>query len=111
MRYFKTQFQICLKHFLYAQPNYSNGANTHYLKVKPVNHYFKLLIDESFKDLRSSIYTEIAENRREPFDHAIKYLISSNKLLDVEALLHKDLKGKAPLIEPNLRRNLGKWST
>jgi len=28
-----------------------------------------------------------------------------------KALLHKDLKGKAPLIEPNLRRNLGKWST
>ena len=26
-------------------------------------------------------------------------------------LLHKDLKGKAPLIEPNLRRNLSKWST
>ncbi|MFS4131299.1 hypothetical protein ACMDMP_18365, partial [Acinetobacter baumannii] len=25
-----------------------------------------------------------------------------------EALLHKDLKCKAPLIEPNLRRNLGK---
>ncbi len=39
MRYFKTQFQICLKHFLYAQPNYSNGANTHYLKVKPVNGF------------------------------------------------------------------------
>ena len=29
----------------------------------------------------------------------------------LEALLHKDLKCKAPLIEPNLRRNLGKWST
>ena len=29
----------------------------------------------------------------------------------VMALLHKDLKCKAPLIEPNLRRNLGKWST
>ena len=27
------------------------------------------------------------------------------------SLLHKDLKCKAPLIEPNLRRNLGKWST
>ncbi len=27
------------------------------------------------------------------------------------ALLHKDLKCKAPLIEPNLRRNLDKWST
>ncbi|QLF12509.1 hypothetical protein FHY67_13850 [Acinetobacter radioresistens] len=25
-----------------------------------------------------------------------------------EALLHKDLKCKAPLIDPNLRRNLGK---
>ncbi|SSU31130.1 signal peptide [Acinetobacter baumannii] len=33
--------------------------------------------------------------------------ISSNE----RALLHKDLKCKAPLIEPNLRRNLGKWST
>ncbi|MEQ1208742.1 hypothetical protein [Acinetobacter pittii] len=31
--------------------------------------------------------------------------------LILTALLHKDLKGKAPLIEPNLRRNLGKWST
>ena len=29
----------------------------------------------------------------------------------VGALLHKDLKCKAPLMEPNLRRNLGKWST
>ncbi|WP_180036295.1 MULTISPECIES: hypothetical protein [unclassified Acinetobacter] len=29
----------------------------------------------------------------------------------IMALLHKDLKYKAPLIEPNLRRNLGKWST
>ena len=27
------------------------------------------------------------------------------------ALLHKDWKCKAPLIELNLRRNLGKWST
>ena len=30
---------------------------------------------------------------------------------DFEALLHKDLKCKAPLIDPNLRRNLGKWAT
>ena len=28
-----------------------------------------------------------------------------------KALLHKDLKCKAPLIELNLRRNSGKWST
>ncbi|NAR61762.1 AAA family ATPase [Acinetobacter haemolyticus] len=31
--------------------------------------------------------------------------------VEYAALLHKDLKCKAPLIEPNLRRNLGKWST
>ncbi|QIC60254.1 hypothetical protein FSC12_02240 [Acinetobacter schindleri] len=29
----------------------------------------------------------------------------------ITALLHKDLKCKAPLIDPNLRRNLGKWAT
>ena len=34
-----------------------------------------------------------------------------NKDVFSMALLHKDLKCKAPLIEPNLRRNLGKWST
>ncbi|WP_410469322.1 GNAT family N-acetyltransferase, partial [Acinetobacter pittii] len=34
-----------------------------------------------------------------------------NMLFSHAALLHKDLKCKAPLIEPNLRRNLGKWST
>ena len=33
------------------------------------------------------------------------------ELYIAKALLHKDLKCKAPLIEPNLRRNLGKWST
>ncbi len=31
--------------------------------------------------------------------------------LNHTALLHKDLKCKAHLIELNLRRNLGKWST
>ena len=35
----------------------------------------------------------------------------SDFYLSRKALLHKDLKCKAPLIEPNLRRNLGKWST
>ena len=36
---------------------------------------------------------------------------AGNTSSPVRALLHKDLKCKAPLIEPNLRRNLGKWST
>ncbi|MFW2067352.1 hypothetical protein ACG9ZB_12560 [Acinetobacter johnsonii] len=42
------------------------------------------------------------------------YLESNSDTLSLyldQALLHKDLKCKAPLIEPNLRRNLGKWST
>lgn len=86
MRYLKTQFQICLEHFLYAQLDDSDSTNTQFLYIKPVNHYFKLLSDASFKKLHSTIYTEIAENRREPFDHAIKYLISSNKLLDVDGI-------------------------
>lgn len=39
-------------------------------------------------------------------------IIDDNQLrYNQMALLHKDLKCKAPLIEPNLRRNLGKWST
>ena len=37
--------------------------------------------------------------------------ITIDKLYLHEALLHKDFKCKAALIEPNLRRNLGKWST
>ena len=44
----------------------------------------------------------------------IRFTILDLLLDDVDiswALLHKDLKCKAPLIEPNLRRNLGKWST
>ncbi len=41
-----------------------------------------------------------------------EFLIVKNEYQLFEmALLHKDLKCKAPLIEPNLRRNLGKWST
>ena len=43
-----------------------------------------------------------------------KYVVArrwSSKDVLGRALLHKDLKCKAPLIEPNLRRNLGKWST
>ncbi len=59
-----------------------------------------------------------------PFFFFILYFFESNKpeltilsfsvhdgCISISALLHKDLKCKAPLIEPNLRRNLGKWST
>ncbi|MFH3898836.1 hypothetical protein WDA48_07840, partial [Acinetobacter pittii] len=40
---------------------------------------------------------------------ATKYMTAEQRDSIQTALLHKDLKGKAPLIEPNLRRNLGKW--
>ena len=49
-----------------------------------------------------------------PFIYKLSPKIKSFKEQFIEiqkALLHKDLKCKAPLIEPNLRRNLGKWST
>ena len=53
------------------------------------------------------------------FVKANSYILCENlKCIDCKenfyfntALLHKDLKCKAPLIEPNLRRNLGKWAT
>ena len=39
------------------------------------------------------------------------FVLGNHDYYSSKALLHKDLKCKAPLIEPNLRRNLGKWST
>ncbi|NAR29596.1 BapA/Bap/LapF family prefix-like domain-containing protein [Acinetobacter haemolyticus] len=41
----------------------------------------------------------------------IQNFFANDNNQNLEVLLHKDLKCKAPLIEPNLRRNLGKWST
>ncbi|HCV3194314.1 TPA: hypothetical protein OV647_001042 [Acinetobacter baumannii] len=63
---------------------------------------------------------EIARQAREWTKEDVIQVIKSWQMADEffqeehignRALLHKDLKGKAPLIEPNLRRNLGKWST
>ncbi len=45
------------------------------------------------------------------FEDRTALMLESRKEGFSAALLHKDLKCKAPLIEPNLRRNLGKWST
>ncbi len=45
-------------------------------------------------------YTQLSQDERYEIYASLKM-----------TLLHKDLKCKAPLIEPNLRRNLGKWST
>ncbi|MCJ9203891.1 hypothetical protein K5F07_19695, partial [Acinetobacter baumannii] len=40
--------------------------------------------------------------------YTLKSILNEFDLYFNRALLHKDLKCKAPLIEPNLRRNLGK---
>ena len=81
----------------------------------------------TFSDLKNEFYRYVAdeidtinsqrgftEYRAEVYKH---YLLCGielklNQVFESRlALLHKDLKCKAPLIEPNLRRNLGKWST
>ncbi len=51
----------------------------------------------------------LVSNGKSPFQENNFYALGLKEFFS--ALLHKDLKGKAPLIEPNLRRNLGKWST
>ena len=56
-------------------------------------------------------YVDFCQSSFAKFINAAKeFDINSDDEVKV-ALLHKDLKCKAPLIEPNLRRNLGKWST
>ena len=57
-------------------------------------------------------YEKQLKNLDKP-QYTVKQLfnIYYEKIGQFTALLHKDLKCKAPLIEPNLRRNLGKWST
>ena len=61
-------------------------------------------IFESVKGLVSKEQQQILNDEA----HDTLYLLKAEL---ESALLHKDLKCKAPLIEPNLRRNLGKWST
>ena len=69
---------------------------------------FKLLIFGSLMQrvLSGISYEIFLVNGILPF-----FMFRSGVMQSLRALLHKDLKCKAPLIEPNLRRNLGKWST
>ena len=57
----------------------------------------------------SKTYSESSGYFFKSYDDKKSFVITSKH--SIWALLHKDLKCKAPLIEPNLRRNLGKWST
>lgn len=86
MRYLKTPFQICLAHFLNKELVILVNSQRKYFFVGPYSNIFKLLIDKNFIKLRNNIFTQFAQNRREPFDHALTYLVSANKLLDVDSI-------------------------
>ena len=76
--------------------------------------YLEILLSDFFR--KDNIFQEVIHKimRNYKFDGFVwfdfKERSFNNDALNT-ALLHKDLKCKAPLIEPNLRRNLGKWST
>ena len=63
-----------------------------------------LILKGNFHELKE-VMSKSRELGMQIFDQALFDLYNQG------ALLHKDLKCKAPLIELNLRRNLGKWST
>ncbi|BFM86884.1 dUTPase [Acinetobacter baumannii] len=64
------------------------------------------------KSFDISLFFNLCEILNLEFNELYKIYLGKNVLNEFrQALLHKDLKCKAPLIEPNLRRNLGKWST
>ena len=98
-----------------------NGFDlSHYLPTK-YDHFMLVMKAIEKKDLNKPINDVLYS----PFEHPIHLITKYFKIthaLDQKsyqmnfeqlfsALLHKDLKCKAPLIELNLRRNLGKWST
>lgn len=62
-------------------------------------------------ELPSLYYSSQAMNLKAVQENGLYLRYIENQDEFIWALLHKDLKCKAPLIEPNLRRNLGKWST
>ncbi|WP_151781049.1 hypothetical protein [Acinetobacter bereziniae] len=85
---------------------------------KQIRHLLNAVSGVEFVMLCTSDGFEIALVNKKNINNSGKIAAVSSSILAMVtafvsemALLHKDLKGKAPLIEPNLRRNLGKWST
>ncbi|WP_168406718.1 hypothetical protein [Acinetobacter indicus] len=68
------------------------------------------LDSSNVKSLREDMYAAIKLLSKNDYLVAQRSLFKKKSYL-YRALLHKDLKCKVPLIELNLRRNLGKWST
>jgi hypothetical protein len=69
------------------------------------------LSKDQLEDLIKKAQNQIVVVENKKLDDGYLKMFEIAKELGLTALLHKDLKCKAPLIEPNLRRNLGKWST
>ena len=86
---------------LAAELDIAKGTIYKYFKCKN-QLYLELLI------LNETRLLDIAQNFKTDVQEGIRQFMLYHL---TKALLHKDLKCKAPLIEPNLRRNLGKWST
>ena len=87
--------------------HYSNKVFLKNLYDKLLTYYFKNNWGETGLIFSESI---LGIEKTQSYQNDIN-IISVEKSYIPMALLHKDLKCKAPLIEPNLRRNLGKWST
>ncbi|SUU12443.1 VGR-like protein [Acinetobacter haemolyticus] len=91
------------------------------MKYKLMNHTKKIESEYEFeKESSARIYSDSADQVElalvpgaylKPLNEAKNNKVAESLDELEEVLLHKDLKCKAPLIEPNLRRNLGKWST
>ena len=84
------------------------------LHVASINLRKSYVLDKKDINLINEFIKDLSEIKKIIYNDKAKQIISIISSIYLElrtALLHKDLKCKAPLIDPNLRRNLGKWAT
>ncbi|MDC5273116.1 pyrimidine/purine nucleoside phosphorylase [Acinetobacter baumannii] len=81
--------------------------------ILPTDKYltFKTHVPERIELISGKCHVQIGdEPDTKTYSDGESFCVPENSYFRM-ALLHKDLKCKAPLIEPNLRHNLGKLST
>ncbi|GEA69854.1 hypothetical protein PA3_40120 [Acinetobacter pittii] len=95
---------ICDQYICVNNKGVSKSLTAQYLGTQKANKVFSQGdFDHSAFTFSNGVFCDTNTKRC----HVDRYFDNGHR----RALLHKDLKCKAPLIEPNLRRNLGKWST